>query len=181
MFVPCQKVLFSEAEKSTSVISIIEIVRVGLPASVTEIPKGTTIPLYWDLLTLWYGQPDDLGVVYEQKIALLTSSPETPDLLGEPGTSLGQESIHEFSMNAIGERRPIYQNLFQFPIWHEGSCDLKLLVRRKGQAEWRERATYPIEIEYVRGGGPLTGVRTSQPFTTVYGLKPSKPDGETSE
>jgi hypothetical protein len=77
------------------------------------------------------------------------------DLLNDPDTFLGTGStLAEFTFTNIGERRSRVHMIFNFPVWAEGACVLRLLLRKKGTEEWREIATYPMVIEYNRAPAP---------------------------
>lgn len=105
------------------------------------------IPLSWNILSLWYGTQEDIGITYEQKYELIAHG---NDILNDPSTAFGsQQSVYEFTIASVGERRPIIHIIFSFPVWIEGPYTLKLLLRKKGQEEeWREIATYPLVVEH---------------------------------
>jgi hypothetical protein len=148
IFAPCQKAILAN-DNTISAISVMDVVRVGpIPPNTVDLPKGSLIPMSWNILTLWYGTEEDVGVTYQQRCELLAKS---SDLLNDPATALGKSPVvTDFSFTQAGQRRPVIHLIFNFPVWIEGPCSLRLLIKQKDADEWVERATYPLVVEYQR-------------------------------
>jgi hypothetical protein len=154
LFAPCQKAIIAN-DNTLSVVAILDVIKVGpIPHNTVELAKGSLIPLSWNIGTLWYASEEDIGVTYEERHELI-SSPGL-DLLNDPETLLGQgpPTATEFTFNHAGERKTAVHLIFNFPVWAEGTCTLRLLLRKKGTEEWHEMATYPLVIEYSRMPAP---------------------------
>jgi hypothetical protein len=151
LFAPCQKAIIAN-DNTVSAIAVLDLIKVGPLPHNTELAKGSLIPFSWSILTVWYAT-EDVGVTYEERYELIGNS--GMDLLNDPDIFLGKGStLAVFAFTHIGERRSPVHTIFKFPVWEEGTCVLRLLLRRKGAEDWREMATYPMAIEYDRAPAP---------------------------
>jgi len=136
IFVPCQKVLISKEDNTLTIITVLQEMEVSVPAESPELPDKTTAPLIWYAFCLWGNERDDPETVYHQQFIL-----EAPN-----GEKVREGPIAEFSMTTPSHR--VYSRYPNFPIWLKGTYSLRLQLRRKDAAEWRDIATFPIQIKH---------------------------------
>lgn len=141
LFAPCQKVLFSQEEKTISLISLVYGINAVNPNPDSVIPSGSVVPLPWNALAIWYRQPGEEGLRFKQKISLVS-------LDGEELVSTEQE----FTMEK--ETHQVYSYIASFPIWKTGRSDLKLFLAAPNQ-EYEERASFPISIHHIDSKGKV--------------------------
>lgn len=136
VFVPCRRVIVDEEDKTISLISLFDRVRIETPPGDPEIPSGTLAPIEWAIYSWWSAAPEDMGVGFEQQVNMF--SPE--------GEKVG-ETNNRFVFTA--ERHRLTLKSPGFPVHTPGIWNLKLLLRRE-EEEWQEIATYPMTVEYIQ-------------------------------
>jgi hypothetical protein len=145
VFAPCEKVIVSEHDNTTSIMSIIEGFTIAVPEGV-EVPPDSSIPITWHVLSLWERADDDKGRNFEQHVGL-----ELPD----GRQTLDAPSTLDFQSGKLRFRAVSIVN--GFPVSPAGACLLKLSLREVGQGEWQEVATYPIYITRPHGAQERQG------------------------
>jgi hypothetical protein len=133
-FVACERILLGDEEKTTSLISLLEQIKVPKPPeNVGDAQAG----LQWRIVSAWHNLPEDEGKRYEQRTWVVSPN----------GAELMQASI-EFAMtNTINHRNTV--KVFGFPLVPEGEYLVKLSIREVGSNNWVDIADYPIAVMYV--------------------------------
>jgi hypothetical protein len=78
IFAPCEKVIIGQGDNSVSLIGIIQNVQVNQKLDGTaKIPPDTLQPTPWTILSLWQKESADEGIVYTQRVALISRTGKT--------------------------------------------------------------------------------------------------------
>lgn len=136
VFVPCRKVLIDEDDKTISLISLFDRVRVDVPVDNSEIPSGLLVPLDWAIYSWWSADPEDMGIEFAQRVIM--TSPTGEKIAETDNRFVFTAERHRFTLKSPG-----------FPVNIPGVWELKLLFRRE-EEEWQEKATYPMVVEYIQ-------------------------------
>ncbi|MBA3321272.1 MAG: hypothetical protein H0T45_07465 [Pyrinomonadaceae bacterium] len=134
IFAPCEKVIVSEEDKTTSLISLIEGFTIGIPEG-TEVPEEATIPIKWHVLTIWEKIEGEDEKRFEQRIELVLPDGKKP---------LDEATAIDFKPEPKRFRQ--VSMIIGFPISPSGSVMLKLSLKEVGQSDWQEVAEYAIFI-----------------------------------
>lgn len=134
LFAPCQKVIINGQDNTVSLIGLLENVTVSVEDG--SVSENAVAPSPWDVIVIWERLPEDMGILYDQRIQLL---------LADGNESL--ESVVQFEMAERTIRNML--NIRGFPIGQAGSCALRLSIREANTGEdWRVLAGYPITVSY---------------------------------
>jgi len=134
VFAPCEKVIVSEQDNTSSLMSLIEGFTLDVPEGV-ELPEGTAIPIKWHIFSLWEKVEGDEGRNFEQRVTLVL--PTGKQVLDMPSTLDFKPHLKRFRMTIM---------VVNFPLSPAGTCLLNLSVREVGQENWQEVAEYGIFI-----------------------------------
>lgn len=131
----CDRVLVTR-DDAVSLISIFDVLRFDLPTPPKEgLPPKANIPVEWYIYSMWAATEGDAGKEYEQRFTIIGADGVKPF-----------EAFLDFTQEGHSERTVVSVN--GFPIMQPGICHLRLDLREKGEDEWREIASYPLEIAY---------------------------------
>jgi len=137
IFAPCDKVIVSEQDNTTSLISLIEAFTIGISED-AEVPEDASIPLKWHILALWERLEGEEGKNFEQR---------TQFILPNGREGLGGTMTLDFKPES--KRFRAVSIILGFPVSPSGACVLKLSVREVGQEDWQDVADYSIYITRV--------------------------------
>jgi hypothetical protein len=125
-----------DEQGNVSLIVLLSAIRMEIRLS--EIPKGAAIPIRWDVITIWWRNPDESGIKFEQRFELV--GPDDNELLA---------SESKLDFEAADTHRHIGK-IQGFPVPRApGRCFLKLYIRedREG-SNWGEPVTvYPLTVD----------------------------------
>lgn len=139
VFVPCDKVLVSKLDNTTSIISIIEGFDFQVPDGVV-LPEGSSVPMNWQVLAFWEKIGDEADKKFEQLIEIVP-----------PGGKHNMNIISPIDFEPEPKRFRLVSMVQGFPLTHEGTCVLKLSLREVGTEAWRQVADYSIYINHPKG------------------------------
>src|SRR5215213_8820562 len=142
-FVPCEKVIVSQQDNTTSLISLIEGFSIDIPQGV-ELAEDASIQMKWYVFSLWEKVVGEEEQRFEQRIELI---------LPDGKKALDMATLIEFEPEPKRFRQ--VTTVMGFPISPAGPCALKLSLRELGQGNWREVADCSIHI--IRPTQPQTG------------------------
>jgi hypothetical protein len=137
LFAPCERVIVDKQDNSTSLISLIEGLSVVMP-NTEKIPPDAGSPMQWHIVTLWLREPGDETKRYEQTCELVM-----------PDGKISVPARTSFRLERRAHR--ITVRIRGFPISRTpGDCVLRLSLREDVEgSEWREIATYPINVKHL--------------------------------
>jgi hypothetical protein len=158
LFAPCEKVLINQQDNTTSLITLLEFVRIPVPESEeAKLPEGTSIPLSWHVFALWQAEHQDEGRHFEMRF---TAEPPKGNGLRTPPKMPDAVMPIAFEPNKPNYRQTL--NVLGFPILPAGTCLLKLAMREIGTGkDWETVATFPMII--ARGPEPNSTPATPHP------------------
>jgi hypothetical protein len=137
VFAACQQVLVNLEDRSVSLISLLDTVRVEIPEG-EALPFNMAIPFKWSGFALWHRQAEEEQKRFEQRLELLLPNGELAAYL-------------EQTFQMPKERHRVFGVFDKLIVEQEGECLVKLLLREAGsEEEWQEISEYPITIEHVR-------------------------------
>ena len=136
IFAPCEKVIIGQGDNNVSLIGIIQNVQVHpKPDGTSKIPPNTLLQSSWNIFSLWQKEAEDDGVVYTQRVVLISRTGKTL-----------VESITGFTMEKEWHR--IITSVPGLPIGEAGTHTLKLSLRRVGSSDWNEISSFPLTITH---------------------------------
>jgi hypothetical protein len=131
-FVPCERVIVAKDDNSTTLISLMQGLHIELPE---DAPDKVVAPMSWATFSLWYKQPGDEGVTYEQRVELI--DPDGQVLAAQTGEFQMDKTFHRHTNRSFG-----------VPLRRGGDYTLRLSLRRVG-SEFATVMEYPWPIERV--------------------------------
>ncbi len=134
IFAPCEKVIISEDDNTTSLISLIEGFTIGIPEDV-ELPEDTSIPIRWHIMSIWEKVEGEGEKRFEQRIELVLPSGKK---------AMDESTTIDFKPEPTRFRQVTM--IVGFPVSSAGPAMLKLSFREVGQADWQAAAEYAIPI-----------------------------------
>ena len=140
IFVPCDKVIVSEQDNTTSIVSIIEAFNIAIPEGI-DLPEVASIPLTWHVLSFWERLAGEENRHFEQLVELS---------LPDGKVAFGGSMTLDFKPES--KRFRAVSSIIGFPVSSAGVYLLKLSVREIGQDNaWQPIADYNIYISRASG------------------------------
>ena len=141
VFLPCERVIVSQDENTSSLIVVLETVNIPIPIN-AEVPANALVPFRWTIYALWRFEPETEGVgaQFEQRTVLVSTDGQLYFENTLPFTVAADVRNHRTTVLVPG-----------FPLLAAGNALLKLAVRevREG-VEFREAAEFPIRINRIQ-------------------------------
>ena len=134
IFAPCDNVLINKDAESASLIVILSGVKFAAPPA--PLPEKTMVPMRWFIFCQWLIAPEEIGVVFEQRVRFgegLQFFDQTTEFRSDPG------KYHQ--RVAVG--------IFGFPLVNKGVHNVYVDLRIKGNADWEQIQSYPLEVEHL--------------------------------
>lgn len=134
---PCDRVIL-DANGIVSLISILDEIKFQIVGD-TVVPTDTTVPMSWNVVTLWeQSSPYDNGRNFEQRTVL---SSESNEIVIEARATWTFDKPKQRVINLI----------LGMPIKNPGKHRIRISIREQTDPpkEWKEVATYPLLIELV--------------------------------
>ncbi|HLK59028.1 MAG TPA: hypothetical protein VKU00_20880 [Chthonomonadaceae bacterium] len=139
LFMPSQKTILDQRDNAFSLISTIETVTAQINEG--EMPPNAALPLSWEISTVWYQIPEDVGRTFEQRV----------QLIGPDGTSLVEVQA-TFQMGYRTQRN--LGVVPGFPVGQAGEYQLRLSLREaQNDQNWTMVAEYPILVTHQQTSG----------------------------
>lgn|SRR5579871_758471 len=136
LFVPAERVIIDDQDRSLSLISIMSGVKIQLVRPNEQPAPGTAVPLRWSVLSLWKQESNDEGKSFEQRLQLFMPDGSVPFDLTTP-----------FNMREQNYR--IRNDVFGFVVSTPGLCRLVVSLREVGHDAWTEFSAYEMLLEHV--------------------------------
>lgn len=136
IFAACERVIISQEENTSSLISVLETVNLPIPAGL-EIagPSDQAVPFRWYIYALYRQEDNDEGKRFEQHVQLSLE---------------GQNYLQGSLPFQFEPDKPNMRTVMQvggFPVMPVGTGSLKLFIQEVGEdTERQEIAEYPLII-----------------------------------
>jgi hypothetical protein len=140
-FAPCEKALVDETTHTFSLISMLEEITVELVPN-ADLPSNPILPIQWAIASLWQQHSAyETGRTFQQRTTLSSDN--------EP-SKVTIESIADFTFTATAPRQRIIARIVGMPIGAPGDYKVRLWIREKTETpkEWREAASFPLQIKF---------------------------------
>ena len=135
IFAPCDRVIVSAQDNTTSIISLIEAFNIEIPED-AALPEGISIPIKWHVLSIWEKMDGEENKKFEQLINIVM--PKNGGIISTPAETI------DFEPNP--KRFRMVTMVAGFPVSPAGELLLKVSVREVGQDAWQEAGEYAIFI-----------------------------------
>ena len=133
-FLPCLKAIDWD-DGLLTVVSILEYVGVTLPANQPTPEPNAAVPLQWQMVSIWHGQPDDAGKQFEQVIEFILPS--------------GQSVFSNTSpIELTSARTRIRIDGKLFPVGVAGEVTIRVGCREVGQNDIHPQSEYPVLVQH---------------------------------
>jgi hypothetical protein len=134
IFAACERAIISEGDNMPSLIGLLQTMTINGPEG--QKPPAA-IPTDWSVFCLWFREPqDEESVSYEQKVTFSGD-------LAEPTP---WDMFTQFDL-----KKPSHRIIIRFPFFPAlpaGIHNLRLLLRKEGEKDWVELASYPMQVSY---------------------------------
>ena len=131
-FVVCQKSIIDRDSGELTMIGTVNGVRFLVPES-TPIPPDAVIAYSWAAICSWLRLPEDEGKTFDQRLEIRSPSGHLKGFSEIPLVL----TTKTYNTNSVSQT---------FPGGEAGEYSLVLLLRESGSSEWKEIATYPLDV-----------------------------------
>lgn len=142
IFAPCEKLIVGQ-DNHSSLISVIEHIKLGGVLDEAELPENAGAPYKWSVLALWHREMEvPEPKEFEAKIELISPS--------------GRSSLAGSTRFAVSNEHLNYRSVFDFPVFpiaEAGVHYLTLHCKQVDGEEFEQIGQYPIRL--IRGKDPL--------------------------
>ncbi len=138
-FAPCTQAILGQ-DDTLSLIVIINQMKVNIGENSPDpLPLNAAATMKWSAVSQWYRLPGEENVSFEQKI----------ELIDEDGVARrAPQTTTEFALPA--QRHTVIASFTFWPVLPDGTYNLRLSLRKVGDAEWGVAAEYPVHMESAR-------------------------------
>lgn len=139
-FLPCEKLIIEQVTNNVSISTLMQEMNVQVPAKIGPPPKGVMSPQSWAVLAIWHFGADEERIDFEVKTSIV--GPDEEEIFISPVALIASPA----DRNVVNRRLTI--NATGFPVWKVGLCQLVLLIKNPGEADFSEAARFPIMIHH---------------------------------
>jgi hypothetical protein len=149
VFLPCLKAINGD-DGLLTIVSVLEFVGVTFAPNQLPVPPEAVVPLFWQMVSIWYKSPDDGDRRFEQVIELVLPNGQT-----------GFSAISPIEITDRTQRIKLDGKLF--PVGVPGEVIIRVGFREAGDTTITPQVEYPVlvRVSVVDGQGTPGGVNIS--------------------